>query len=316
MEPAGYCPRCDYPMNPGVCPECGAAVTSISLRSRPRGWLLRNYARIAIITILAGALLTYLGTRTFLVSRFPTRYLLYLQVGQGELAIAATNELLTRLQSGALSPDEAQRTLAPWYNPTLVPHMIISLQGLEPTKRIELGDVLTHRLGFMPVRTPIGQRSNLPIFVSQVDYLEIRVDDRQMLIQPECLGSNGPCVMLADNDDLEVRTLRGKDREIIVKARVTASTVGVPPTSAVWTASATQTLKGDVGRWDGVSILNPGVLIGTNGVNVQFNRGKEDLMFPHGEPFIPPILRVLPGGAIIRPGDFENRGRSDAAPNS
>lgn len=58
-RPSGYCPHCEYPMNPGVCPECGASVTADTLDGRPLA--LRRRARrrriafaVVVIALLIG----------------------------------------------------------------------------------------------------------------------------------------------------------------------------------------------------------------------------------------------------------------------
>jgi len=34
--PAGFCPHCDYAMNPGICPECGREISEKTLASSAR----------------------------------------------------------------------------------------------------------------------------------------------------------------------------------------------------------------------------------------------------------------------------------------
>ena len=33
IRPAGYCPRCSYAIDPGICPECGESVALATLAS-------------------------------------------------------------------------------------------------------------------------------------------------------------------------------------------------------------------------------------------------------------------------------------------
>lgn len=103
MKPAGFCPQCDYPIDPGVCSECGTDVSEQRLRRKPRGYIRRNVKRITVIIVFVLTAGAIVGTRTSLVPSFPSVYLLLLIRGDGELASAAASELATRWNAGELS---------------------------------------------------------------------------------------------------------------------------------------------------------------------------------------------------------------------
>ncbi len=62
MEPSGYCPKCDYRTDVGVCPECGLDISTDMLRESPRTWWDRHgrwVKRAALGLVLAiGGLFT------------------------------------------------------------------------------------------------------------------------------------------------------------------------------------------------------------------------------------------------------------------
>lgn len=66
QQPAGMCPRCDYPGGPGVCPECGTSVKAEDLAYVPRGRRRRSQVRrilvrCSVLTLLSGGVYTILS---------------------------------------------------------------------------------------------------------------------------------------------------------------------------------------------------------------------------------------------------------------
>lgn len=103
--PAGFCPKCFYPMNPGVCPECGLPVPPDRLRRRRRGTFWREN-RGAILAVFVSAVLFILGylacVSVDLVSLAPTGALIWLDGGRPGRISA---ELERRFLSGSLTAE-------------------------------------------------------------------------------------------------------------------------------------------------------------------------------------------------------------------
>jgi hypothetical protein len=58
-QPQGYCPNCNYPIDPGICPECGLAVTDqIIVRDRPDERISNPYRMIEVGALMTGAIVT------------------------------------------------------------------------------------------------------------------------------------------------------------------------------------------------------------------------------------------------------------------
>lgn len=102
-EPNGFCPTCDYPMDPGTCPECGRQVTQETLVTDPRS--IRRRARrrgtalvLASIVIIGSATWTYLRPDVWL-AHVPTAWLLAVQ---GDGTDRASRELGRRIVAGGL----------------------------------------------------------------------------------------------------------------------------------------------------------------------------------------------------------------------
>ncbi len=57
QAPRGFCPHCDYPIDPGLCPECGKTVAPEKLRSRSRRQRVRRLAKVVLRLVLVGVLL-------------------------------------------------------------------------------------------------------------------------------------------------------------------------------------------------------------------------------------------------------------------
>lgn len=103
--PAGYCPHCNYRIDPGVCPECGKNVSAGLLRTEPRPVRLRKWLKRAIA--LALVLNVLIGGRAIFRSNIwkkwvPTSYLIWQQPSSGW----TQDELIHRLANGALSNNE------------------------------------------------------------------------------------------------------------------------------------------------------------------------------------------------------------------
>jgi|GEM_PF-3457233 len=64
--PRGFCPHCDYPIDPGLCPECGETIAPETLRHVSRQHRSRRILRIALRSIVITVLLAgaYWGYRS------------------------------------------------------------------------------------------------------------------------------------------------------------------------------------------------------------------------------------------------------------
>lgn len=66
-QPQGFCPDCNYPIDPGICPECGAAVTAETLVThQPDQRIMNPYRMIEVGALLTGAIVT--GGGLFFIS--------------------------------------------------------------------------------------------------------------------------------------------------------------------------------------------------------------------------------------------------------
>src|ERR1044071_9841376 len=102
--PAGFCPKCYYPIDPGICPECGTLVTDQSILtslSQTRAAKTRRWAfRILIFVILPVAAI-YGAWRVPWPGLMPSGLLLSMQ---GDAQHWATTELCNRYLAGQLQP--------------------------------------------------------------------------------------------------------------------------------------------------------------------------------------------------------------------
>lgn len=109
-DPAGFCPHCQYPINPGTCPECGADVPphrlATSLRKIRRRRRIRQLATLLVIAAGLFGLYRFYHTNIWL-RWLPTSALLWTDVTTSR----ATDELARRSAAGALT-DEQTRQLA------------------------------------------------------------------------------------------------------------------------------------------------------------------------------------------------------------
>jgi len=109
-KPAGYCPHCDYAIDPGVCPECGHDVAPARLAAIPAARRLRR--RVWKATKLCAAIALFLGARHVYRSGLwtlgiPTSALLWLDID----SIHANDELVIRLGRDELSAAELDELL-------------------------------------------------------------------------------------------------------------------------------------------------------------------------------------------------------------
>lgn len=106
--PSGYCPHCEYPMNPGVCPECGARVTAGTLDSRPvairRRTRRRRIVIAAVIIVVLPCVIQLYETR-FWYPWLPTPTL----IAWAPESRWARNEILRRFLDGLLTEEETYK---------------------------------------------------------------------------------------------------------------------------------------------------------------------------------------------------------------
>lgn len=110
-KPAGYCPRCDYPIDPGTCPECGSEVSPDalvkSIAAVRRHHVIR-YCLIAAPLLFLAAMIVYVSVTSDWMRHVPTRLLLPLQGNyNGDVSI----ELRRRFRSNQLTYDQVESIL-------------------------------------------------------------------------------------------------------------------------------------------------------------------------------------------------------------
>ncbi|MCB9850451.1 MAG: hypothetical protein H6817_07065 [Phycisphaerales bacterium] len=227
--------------------------------------------------------LAIVATRTSLVRHFPTRYLLFLQEGDGELASAATAELLARLQGRQLSAGEGERLLHAWHT-SEVDHYSIS-RVYRVSRNGEL--VVSSRvdgIGFMPQRTRSGRRASLGTYTYNVKYNEIKIDGVAYQVRWD-QGANDQVYVLAGmGPNLSLYLPDDDDHVIEVDAVVT---MGTPwPGTATWNTRKRIVLSND-GPGAGISTTMATDHVQAPGAVIFPQPGAEDLMFPYGRP-VPP----------------------------
>ncbi len=107
QPPRGFCPHCHYPIDPGICPECGVDVPEGSLlftlpesRSvRIRRWSVRA---VLLGLLIGGSYYSYHNVNWY--GYFPTSWLLKLQ---GNARHGATVELARRCKADELNDEQA-----------------------------------------------------------------------------------------------------------------------------------------------------------------------------------------------------------------
>ncbi len=110
-QPTGFCPQCDYPTNPGRCPECGLDIPADKLLARPEHVRLRrSLTRLLLILLLLSLVsAAYYGNRYYHFIRWvPARVLLAVQSDEGT---APRTELHRRFQANELNEQEAKKYL-------------------------------------------------------------------------------------------------------------------------------------------------------------------------------------------------------------
>lgn len=144
-SPLGYCPKCEYRMNPGRCPECGTVVGLANIQTRPPRAHRRRIRNWVLASIVA---LTFFGTSRWLWSSgtwtraLPNGALLRLQTpGPNQVF----DELLRRNAAGSLTPQELDRVVITAVSPieldcmTLIPAGIWGEATIQWNEGIRLG---------------------------------------------------------------------------------------------------------------------------------------------------------------------------------
>ncbi len=107
FKPQGYCPRCDYRVNVGDCPECGTTVKSDTIRPKPRGPFRARWLRRAGIWVLVAGTLGVLYQFSGFERRLSTSTLLRIQQA-ADPRLTAT-ELARRFRAGEMSEAQEQQ---------------------------------------------------------------------------------------------------------------------------------------------------------------------------------------------------------------
>ena len=111
QAPEGYCPRCEYPINPGTCPECGATVTSETLSKSPASVRRRKIRRrfyVIVPLLFFAALAMFLYHTVNWIAIAPTGVLLSFQESYRD---PVGQELFGRFLAGSLSQVQTQELL-------------------------------------------------------------------------------------------------------------------------------------------------------------------------------------------------------------
>lgn len=109
--PTGYCPHCDYAMDPGRCPECGKIVPGQSLATIPRYTRKkRRMRRLLALSIVCLMLLMAYGAFRYVnwVRLAPTSLLVSQLDNMPGFGYRAREELHRRYLAGDLSSSEAK----------------------------------------------------------------------------------------------------------------------------------------------------------------------------------------------------------------
>jgi hypothetical protein len=114
LAPAGFCPRCDYPMETGICSECGLESDEVQLRRRPRNWLQRRWRVLVVWGVVFAGLTWFVKSYVDLIPYLPTSMLLDFQGSRGKSSQAAADELGTRYIANELSKDQTLRFMQQW----------------------------------------------------------------------------------------------------------------------------------------------------------------------------------------------------------
>lgn len=109
LAPAGFCPRCDYPMDIGACPECGLESDESQLRRSPKPWLQCHWRGVAVGLCALTALVWFANARFDWIKLFPTSYLLSIQASDNGSDEAAAKELTRRYLAGSLTAEQTRR---------------------------------------------------------------------------------------------------------------------------------------------------------------------------------------------------------------
>jgi len=106
-QPAGYCPRCNYATDVGVCPECGHEIPATKLLNRPSTFLSRNWKKLTAALLAASLYGTIHFEFIVPTHHIPTAVLLFLQ--ERADSPFAGDELHRRFISRLLSPAETDQ---------------------------------------------------------------------------------------------------------------------------------------------------------------------------------------------------------------
>jgi len=231
-----------------------------------------------------------LATRNAMVKHFPTSYLLYLQEGDNELASAATSELLARLQSGSLAPEQGDRLLKSWFDIDTQIYLAIVMRSRN-FERMEP----VHQVSFTPTRTCAGQRANLTKFAINVKFDEVRIDGAPQPVRFKPGSVDKISVSTGTMSDLAIRLPSETEFLLEIDAVVTLTTVGKSVACAHWEIRESAKLNNDPGVMhrpqaigQSIQFINSsGVISGGRFGSSEY--GREDSMFPYG--------RQIPAGS-------------------
>ena len=120
LAPEGFCPHCEYPINPGRCPECGAVVAPEALSKSPasaRRKKIRRRVLVVVPLVFIAALGVFLYRAVNWIAIAPTSVLF---VFQGAYDQPVGQELFRRFLSGSLSRKQTQALFDPYVDDPLI----------------------------------------------------------------------------------------------------------------------------------------------------------------------------------------------------
>lgn len=215
LAPAGFCPRCDCPMDVGTCPECGIEIDEFQLCRRPRPWLSRHWRGVAVGLCTLSAFAWFanarIDARIDWIKLLPTSYLLSIQVSDSGSDEAATEELTRRYIAGSLSSEQT------WSFIQACVEIGWSYKHYENVSPLLSDDRRVHHyiLKNHVSPPPLPPLAKLPPFTIEEILLSIRADGQEVPIEEV----NDLITVTADQKPLIAFLFTDRAREVSIRLR-------------------------------------------------------------------------------------------------